>query len=282
MRKLLPIFLLFFAAGIFAQKTDKKKSDYAPVEIIKADGSKMTVLFKRISLPSLSTFKYFFGGEQNTNVKIDYKTSENGPLEKMNSKDIVRFKILDDDYAEKASFERLHIKVFDKNNVLKDTKQVMYLPLIYEGKINLYGEANFICQAAPGSNKVAKGTCEYAYSMFYLKNNQENFAVTPLDIKIFNKERSLDNFANAFKVAGKDCPEFTKYLNDLRVRVYDKEFQRKMRDDVIEYRKEVKKRSHEIEGNREDRTEYIGREMLKYEAQLYINIIKEYEKNCPY
>ncbi|KQT18236.1 hypothetical protein ASG31_05770 [Chryseobacterium sp. Leaf404] len=277
MKKIIPLLLLFIAVQITAQK----KSDYAPVEITKADGSKMTVLFKRITLPQLSSFKSFFGGEQNTNVKIEYKISEDGQKMTMNSKDIVGFKFLDKENDEIAAFERLSIRVFDKNNVLKDLKQVMYMPLVYEGKINVYGEANFICQASPGSNKIVKGTCEYAYSTFYLKNNQENFAVTPLDIKLFNRERSLDNFANAYKVAGKECPAFTKYLDDLRARVNDKAFTKKMREDMISYRKEVKKASHEIDGNREDRMEYIGRQLFLHEAQMYIDIVKEYEKNCP-
>ncbi|WP_312076144.1 hypothetical protein [Chryseobacterium sp.] len=281
MKNYITIVLLFCGAVAFAQKDNKKKSDYAPVEITKADGRKIKILVKRITVPTLSSFKYFFGGEQNTNVKIEYKTSENGSPEKMNSKDIVGFKTLDKDDDEITSYERLNIRVFDKNNVLKDTRQIMYLPLVYEGKINVYGEANFICQASPGTNKPIKGTCEYVYSTFYLKNNQENFAVTPLDIKLFNKERSLDNFANAYKVAGKDCPEFNKYLDDLRSRVYDKEFQKKMRDDIIAYRKEVKKSSHNIDGNREERMEYIGRKLFLHEAEMYINIVKEYEKNCP-
>lgn len=280
MKKILTLALLVSGLIVFGQKTNKKKSDYAPVEITKVDGSKMTVLFKRITLPTLSSFKYVFGGDQNTNVKIEYKTSENGSTEKMNSKDIVRFRFLDEDENEIAAYERLHLRVFDKNNVLKDTKQVMYMPLVYEGKINVYGEANFICQTAPGSNKVVKGTCEYAYSTFYLKNNQENFAVAPLDIKILNKERSIDNFMNAYKVAGKDCPEFTTYLNNVRAKVEDKDFTRKMRDEAISYRKEIKKNSRDLDLNKEERVEYVGRKLFLQEARFYINIVKEYEKSC--
>ena len=281
MKKILSLALLIFSITVFGQKNSKNKGVYAPVEITKSDGSKMTVFLKRITLPKLSNFKYVFGGNQNANVKIEYKTSENGSPEKMNSKDIVRFRFLDQDEEEIAAYERLHVKVFDKNNVLKDTKQVMYMPLVYEGKINVYGEANFLCQSSPNSNKIVPGTCEYAYSTFYLKNNQENFAVTPLDIKIFNKERTYDNFMNAYKAAGKECSEFTAYLNNLRSKVEDKEFTRKMRDEAISYRKEVKKNSRDLDLNKEERVDYVGRKLFLQEAQFYVNIVKEYEKNCP-
>lgn len=283
MKKYIVAILLFFTTIIYSQKTDKKNSEYAPVEITKSDGTKMRVLFKRVTLPGLSNFKQIFGGNQNTNVKIEYKTSENGSIEKMNSKDIVSLKFLDKNEDEVRAYERLSIRMFDRNNVLKDTKQVLYMPQVYDGKISIYGEANFICQnisRAP-SNRNNFINCEYAYSTFYLKNNDENFAVTPLDIKLFNVKRSYDNFVNAFKAAGKECPEFTKYLEAFRKKMDDKEFEKKIREDAISYRKEVKKKSRELDLSKEERLNYVGEKLFFYEAQFYIGIVKEYEKNCP-
>ncbi|CAD7815788.1 hypothetical protein CHRY9390_03038 [Chryseobacterium aquaeductus] len=282
MKKYLIVALVFFTAFAYSQKTEKNKDEYTPVEITKSNGSKMTVLFKRITLPRLSNFKEVFGGSQNTNVKIEYKTSENGTTEKINSKDIVMLKFLNKNHDEIAAYERLAIKQFDRNNQLKDTKQVLYMPQVYDGKISIYGEANFICQdvsRAPSNRNNNFINCEYAYSTFYLKNNAENFAVTPLDIKLFNMERSYDNFVNAFKAAGKDCPEFTKYLEAFREKMDDKEFAKKMKEDAISYRKEVKKKSRELDLSKEERLNYVGEKLFFYEAQFYIGIVKEYEKN---
>jgi len=281
-KKLFTAISLVVSIAVFSQKTDKNKSDYAPVEITKSDGSKMTVLFKRITLPSISTFKEVFGGNQNTNVKIEFKTSENGPTEKINSKDIVMLKILDKDQDEIIAFERLAIRQFDRNNVLKDIKQVLYMPQIYDGKISIYGEANFICQDTSPSRKKNNFTnCEYVHSTFYLKNNDKQFAVAPLDIKLFNTNRSFDNFVNAFKAAGKECSEFNTYLESFRRKMDDKQFQKKIKEDAISYRKEVKKKASELDLNKEGRLKYIGEKLFFYEAQFYIGIVKEYEKNCP-
>lgn len=280
MKKYLIVCVLFFAFSAFAQKSAQKKSEYAPIEITKTDGSKMNVLFKRMTMPGLSSFQEVFGGASNTNIKIEYKTSETGPVEKMNSKDIEKVKFLDQDYDEIGGFERLKIKEFDRNNVLQPTKKVIYMPQVYDGKISIYGEPVFICSTMSPNSKTVFG-CRYAYSTFYLKNNQENFAVTPLDIKVFNMSRSFDNFVNAFKAAGKDCPEFNAYLEAFRKKMEDKEFQKKMRDDITDYRKEVKKQAKDLDLNSREKEDYLAQKMFFYEAQLYIGIVKEYEKNCP-
>lgn len=281
MKKYLFVFSLLFTFSVYAQKSDIKKSEYAPIEITKTDGSKMNVLFKRITMPGLSNFQEMFGGASNTNIRIEYKTSETGPVEKMNSKDIEKIKFLDENNDEIGGYERLKIKEFDRNNVLQATKKVIYMPQVYDGKISIYGEPVFICSTMSPNSKAVFG-CRYAYSTFYLKNNQEKFAVTPLDIKIFNMSRSFDNFVNAFKAAGKDCPEFNAYLEAFRKKMEDKEFQRKMRDDITDYRKEVKKQAKDLDLNSREKEDYLARKMFFHEAQLYIGIVKEYEKNCPY
>lgn len=277
MSKYFSILLLFFVSLFYGQKQDK--NSYIPVEITKTDGVKMNVLVSKVQIPKISTFKDVLGGgDFNSKTKIEYKASESSPSEKITAKEISKIAYLDKDYDEALAFEKLKVKEFDRNGVLKDAKNDVFLSRIYDGKIGIYGHPNIICTK---NGQIGPYMCEYTYSIFYLKNNQENFAVMPLDINLFDLKRSFDNFVNAFKVAGKDCPEFAKYLESFRKKMEDRNFQKEMRKGMIDYKKQVVKEAKENKLDTGETLDYISRKMFEYEARLYLGIVKEYEKNCP-
>lgn len=271
------ILVFLFMGSLQAQKQDK--NSYTPVEITKNDGSKMNVLVSRIQIPRISTFTDLLGGADfNSNTKIEYKTSESSSSEKMATKDIAKIAYLDKDNDEAIAYEKLKVKEFDRNGDLKDAKNEVFLSQIYDGKIGLYGHPNVMCTK---NGQVGPYMCEYTYSTFYLKNNLENFAIMPLDINLFDVKRSFDNFVKAFKVAGKDCPEFTKYLDSFRKKMDDKNFQKEMRRGMIDYKKQMVKQAKENKLDRGEALDFVTHKMCVYEAKLYLGIVKEYEKNCP-
>jgi hypothetical protein len=282
MNKYLVGFCLLFINLLSAQDVSKKSKDqYTPIEITKKDGSIMNVFLYRMKTPRLSTFKEMLEGSGfNSRTKLEYKTSETSPIEKIEAKDIKRIKFLDKDNDEVFGYEKLKVKEFDKNGDLKDAKNEIFLSQVYDGKIGIYGYPNFICTPlTPRSN--SKVVCDYSYSIFYLKNNQENFVVMPLDINLFDINRSFDNFVNAFKVAGKECPEFSKYLDSFRKKMEDRSFQKEMRKNLIDFKKELKKQARANDLDEDETLDFITRKMFFYEANLYLGIVKEYEKNCP-
>lgn len=282
MKKYLICFSLLFLSLVGAQDASKNKKDqYVSVEITKKDGQIMNVLLYKMKVLKISTFKEILGGQSYyPRTKLEYKTSETSPVEKIDGKEIAGLKFLDKDNDEILRYEKLRVKEFDKNGVLKDTKKEIFLPQVYDGKIGIYGDPIIDCVNLSRMRN-SPLDCEYTYSVFYLKNNQENFAVMPLDINLFDINKSFDNFVNAFKVAGKECPEFSKYLEFFRKKMEDKSFQKEMRKDLIEYRKDLKKQARENHLNVVETLNFITRKMFFYEANLYIGIVKEYEKSCP-
>lgn len=277
MIKYFTIVLLVFVGSMQAQKQDK--NSYIPVEVTKNDGSKMSVFVNRIQIPRISTFKDLLGGADfNSNTKIEYKTSESSSSEKISAKDIAKIAYLDKDNDEAVVYEKLKVKEFDRNGELKELKNEVFLSQIYDGKIGVYGHPNILCTK---NGQIGPYMCEYTYSTFYLKNNQENFVIMPLDINLFDVKRSFDNFVKAFKVAGKDCSEFNKYLESFRKKMDDKNFQKEMRRGMIDYKKQMVKQAKENKLDRGEALDFVARKMFAYEAELYLGIVKEYEKNCP-
>ncbi len=277
MRLYFTFLLLLSMTFLYGQH--QKESAYIPVEITKTDGDRMNVLVSRVQIPKISTFKDVLGGgDVNTKTKIEFRTSESSPVEKIAAKEIAKIVYLDEDHKEAVSFEKLKIKEFDRNGVLKDADNDVFLSCIYDGKIGVYGHPNILCTK---NGQVGPYRCEYTYSTFYLKNNGENFAVMPLDINLFDVQRSFDNFVGAFKVAGKDCPAFEKYLASFRRKMEDRNFQKEMRKGITEYKKQVIKQAKDNDLDTGETLDYISRKMFEYEAALYLGIVKEYEKNCP-
>jgi len=93
---------------------------------------------------------------------------------------------------------------------------------------------------------------------------------------------SIENIVEAFRAVAGDCSSFDQYLNS-----FDKEMmQEKHLDKTLqkEYQEIYKTTLQEVKKDREQTKKLfyiVGDKIQNRQAEIYIGIIKEYEKNCP-
>jgi hypothetical protein len=93
---------------------------------------------------------------------------------------------------------------------------------------------------------------------------------------------SIENIVDAFRAIGGDCSSFNQYLNS-----FEKEMmQEKHLDKTLqkEYQEIYKTTLQEVKKDRVQAKKLfyiVGDKIQNRQAEIYIGIIKEYEKNCP-
>lgn len=241
---------------------------FVPVEITKSDGTKENVLLRDIYFPDSNSYMGIVKQSKNKSIfekeqKFEYKISENSPIQKISYNDIQKIKILNKNNDSILGFEKLNIKEVNRNGVVSDKNYDAILPILYEGKMNIYGYNYLICKNSISSD------CRYFTTVIYVKNNKSDFAVMPVDIdKIsgFNSGGMDDKFIQAFKYAGSDCAEFSKYIDDLNKQLKNSDFKKKIKQDFKDYYRNNRGNPNDI--------------MARYTLDFYKGIIGEYEKNC--
>lgn len=104
------------------------------------------------------------------------------------------------------------------NKVLKNYDA--FLPILYEGKINIYGYDYFIC--VNGSSG-----CSYNTTMLYIKNQADAIAYMPIDydrIGQFAWGSISKRFIAAFREVGRNCNNFQKYIDEIELLVKENGF----------------------------------------------------------
>lgn len=173
--------------------------------------------------------------------------------------------------------EKIKIKTVDKKGNLSGNTAETFEFLLYDGKIKLYGSNVFEC--------ISLNVCYYTHSDFYIKKSDDEFAVLAVKTKSqFNSKMgsSIANIVDAFRVVGKGCSPFNQYLD-----MFDKEMmQDKQLDKTLqkEYQEIYKSTEKELRKDREQFRKLfyvVANKIQSRQAEVYIGIIKEYEKNCP-
>jgi hypothetical protein len=258
-------FFTFIILSIFINA----QRSFVPVEITKSDGTTENVLLRDIYFPNTNSYMGIIKQSKNKSIfekeqKFEYKTSENSSIQKISYNDIQKIKVLDRNDDLILGFEKLNIKEVNRNGILSDKNYDAILPILYEGKMNIYGYNYLICSK---NNIISE--CRYFTTVIYVKNNKSDFAVMPVDIdKIsgFNSGGMDDKFIQAFKYAGSDCAEFLKYINDLDKQLKTSDFKKKIKQDFKDYYRNNSGNPNDI--------------MAKYTLDFYKGIVSEYEKNC--
>ena len=275
-KKLLIGLLCIISIRAYSQKQyygKKEMKDQPKVEFTLEDGSKINGLFVGYNYPN-GTYPGFF--DKDDIYSFEYKKTESSSSEKIGAKDVKIVKIFDD-YGDMVNMiERLDMKFVNKKGVANDKNNRSFQPLIYDGKIQIFGSNIQIC--------VQNSACNYAYSALYLRNKKDDFAIMPIDydkLSLLNVFSVYDKLVEALRYAGRDCQEFQKYMNLFEAKIKDKSFRKQLNATYKENKKLAIDEGKKNNLTYSETQELLGDKMLAFYIDLYGGVIKEYEKNCP-
>ncbi|WP_294241460.1 hypothetical protein [uncultured Chryseobacterium sp.] len=262
-------FVKFFSQPYYGKHNTK---DLPKADFILANGSTVTGFLVGFTYPN-GTYPSFFNKDDIYN--FIYKKTKTSKDEKFGADEVKTVKIYDEQDDVQSLIERLDMKYIDKNGQINDKRKRSFEPLLYDGKIRIYGSNLKICSGA---------VCNYVYSKLYIQNAKDDFAVMPVDFdKLGVFAGSLyDKMAEAFKYAGRDCPEFQKYMKSLEVKFEDKAFKKEMNAKFKDIRKKAYDEGKKQNLGHNGGQDLLGDYMLEAYVEFYGGIIREYEKNCAY
>ncbi|MFC6268787.1 hypothetical protein [Frigoriflavimonas asaccharolytica] len=265
---LLLMFVTF--SSVFAQKKD----EYRKAEIFMNDGTKLNILFVGYTYPNGN----FLSNFATSNVyKFEYKLTEDSKIEKVDAKDVQSLTIFDDSGDVTSKIYKLDLKAINTKGELVDKSRDSFQPILYDGKLQIYGSNIFACEGN------GKSLCRYAYSVFYIKNSKEQYGIMPVDfdrINLFNLGSIPEKMVEAFKYVGKDCPEFQQYLKVFEGKVVEKSYQKKMKEDYKNLYNKANEEAKKSGKSFGESQQLFGDYMLEYYLDFYKGIVMEYEKNC--
>lgn len=282
-KKIFSFVMLFVFMQIFlAQKKKRDVNTEVTVKIVKEDGNELTGKMSGIYFPDKDSYagmvaqSYTKYSIYSDNVQFKFKDDKTGITESISFNDLKKINVLDDFDDDIIGYEKLKIQQFDKDMNKMPKNYDAFLPILYEGKINIYGYDYFIC--VNGSSG-----CSYNTTMLYIKNQADAIAYMPIDydrIGQFAWGSISKRFIAAFREVGKNCNNFQKYIDEIELLVKENGFVKTIYGD---WKSEMK--NFRAEAKRQNlRGSAFTKEKQKLQHQLflqsYIGLIKEYEKNC--
>lgn len=274
--KLKLLLFLFCAVCIklFSQTYYGKQNikDLPKAEFLLANGSTVNAFFVDYKYPN-GTYPGFFDKDDIYN--FIYKKTKTSEDEKFGADEVKILKIYDEHDDVTSTIERLDMKYIDKDGKVNDKRKRSFQPLLYDGKIQIYGSNMKACSTA---------SCNYIYSQLYIRNAKDDFAVMPVDYdKMGLFAGSLyEKMVEAFRYAGRNCPEFQKYMDTFEAKVQDKEFKKMLNAKFKDIRKQAFDEGKKNKLGHNATQDLLGDYMFEAYLEFYGGIIKEYEKNCPY
>ncbi len=252
----------------------KKEKDFPRAVFVKNDGSEMNVLFVAYTYPTQPYLRFLKGTDI---LNFEYKLTPEGKTEKIKSDELQLVRFIDQYEDEILGLEKLTMKAVNENGKISEKSMVSWQPLLYDGKIKIYGSNSFMC-ASDGNQ------CTYSLSKFYMKNAKDDYAVMPIDydrLNLLNIWKADERFIEAFKLVGKNCENFNNYVDTVYGQFQDKAFRKKMTAEIKEARKRgfEEAKAEKLRFNASQ--ERVGLRVQEFYLNLYMGIIKEYEKNCP-
>ncbi|MCC2589826.1 hypothetical protein [Chryseobacterium sp. MFBS3-17] len=160
--------------------------------------------------------------------KFEYKLEPEGKLLKVDASELQKVKFLDEFEDERLGLERLKLKAVNDKGVVDDKAYNSWQPLLYDGKIKIYGSNLYSCSGS---------ICTFLFSKFYLRNEKDDFTVMPIDfdrLNLLNLGKMDEKRVEALRLVGKDCPEFSKYIDFFYDNLKnDKEFKKSLEETGI-------------------------------------------------
>lgn len=268
------------------------KRDFLPIEILMEDGSTKKGFAQDFTLPDVATFQ-FIGGNSEKSAHLDRKevkfksSKDDTNVQLVPVSDIKSLIYTNEDTKETFQLDKRIVKEINNDLEMESKGRVLMLPLMEKGPINLYGYRSMTCRANFGNN-VATGfdgnedTCQLMYVMIYLSKPDETVAVAPVDfsslspLALFNMKTLYKKFYKAYEIAGADCPEFLKKVDEARKNDYfsNKTFKENKKESDIERKALVKgkKGAEAARINMHYKTELY--------TKMYKKLIDDYKQTC--
>jgi hypothetical protein len=201
---------------------------------------------------------------------MSFKTTIDGSKKELSQNDLISVKVLNDE-GEYINWKLMELKTVNVDGKIINLNRKAWLPIYKEDKINIFSKSVYSQQ---GQSKP-----KYGFTMIYLNNPKDNFAINPIDynrINIFNIGKINDKLIFALKEVFKDCPEFLKKIEGDPDEVIDRYFknriQRKKDREVF--------RENSKDLSRKDRN-FLEIELKENTAvEPYLKLIDEYKVTC--
>jgi len=284
MKKIYLLLIFLFIISIKAQK-HRNENDFIPVEITRENGEVEKVLMKGIYFPKTKNFQGMVAQSNTkhsiypTDIVFEYKTSPETEVKKIAFSEVKKIKVKDKYEDEIVGYEKLKILELDSKMNLVHKNYVAMLPILYEGKINIYGYDHYLCY-----NK-SESSCSYNTTLLYLKRENDPYAIMPFDLDrvgILNFREVDERFVAGFRQAGGKCTNFSEYLDQLYKKLDTEGFYTTLRKGYPEYMKKIRETAKNDDLKGKEKKKFIVKAKHDFILNYYINIIGEYEKNCPY
>src|SRR5690606_20862916 len=229
-RILLGFILLGTLSSLSAQKSDKEI--YSRAVFTMNDGSEKPVLFYGYTYPTQSVYTYIEGSDIH---KFEYKLEAKSKVLKIDAKEVKMVKFLDEYEDEIRGLERLVLKAVNVKGEIVDKAYDSWQPLLYDGKIKVYGSTSYNC---------TNNACSYAHTSIYIRNAKDDFAVMPIDydrLNLFNMGKIDEKMVEAFRMVGGGCADFNIYLDSLQSKLRDRAFRKQYSQEWLAiFRKSMK------------------------------------------
>lgn len=251
------------------------KKEFISSEIVLNNGDIVLGFIKDFTLPKTIEVRgltYDFNSIESKlyldRTKFKFKKEINGTVENLDLADIKSIKLMADDTIK---YEKLKLKTINSNSDVVDLEREVMIPLIKEGKINLYGLKVFECSNAYD--------CFLMYILVYIKKPNDEFAYIPIDfnrINIFNFGKADDKFFKVFEEVGNDCPEFLVSLKKMKTTAIDKN---EIKNEYARFEKEKKEKLKQVK-NKEEKRKLAEQLDDAYFLKGYLLLIDEYTSKC--
>ncbi len=268
-RILLGFVLIGTQSSLSAQKSDREI--YSRAVFTMNDGSKKPVLFYRYTYPTQSLYTYIEGSDIHN---FEYKLEAESKILKINAEEVKKVRFMDEYEDEILGLERLQLKAVNIKGEIVDKAYDSWQPLLYDGKIKIYGSTSYNC---------TNNACSYANTRIYIRNAKDDFAIMPIDydrLNLFNMGKVDEKMVEAFRMVGGGCADFNIYLETLQNKLRDREFRKQYSQEWLAiFRKSIKEGRARRKG-KATTNNTIAENMMEFYMKMYTGIVFEYEKNC--
>lgn len=281
------IYYLGVALLIFSSfNAQKKKTDaeFIPVEITKENGETENVLLRGVYSPKHQSYAGVIGQSYKPNSfypmnvyfqykrieDIDEESDKKPEIKTITFNDLKKIRVLDYQQDDIVGYEKLKIIEFDSDMKPRHKNYEVLAPIIYEGKINMYGFDLYINNY-------------YMSTLIYLKKDGDPYAVMPVDYdrnSILKMKASSDRFIASLRQIGGKCSPFSNYIDELEKKFEKESITKEMARGAWEYSKKVRKENKESDVPLSKRTKQLDKGNHDYAVNYIQDVIDAYEKNC--
>lgn len=242
------------------------------------DGTKKTGLVEMIlkdktyDFDGFSSWMKVLGLDQKA---LKFKTNEDARAEDV-SIDLIREAVLEEN-GRMVTYRTIFLKTLNAHGALKDKKKKIFLPLIREGKVNIYG---FSYRYSSTDNSGMHSRIEVVdETLYFFQKPGDDFAFDYYDVGLTDLLYLRERLAKPLQYLFSDCPELVAEIQTHFIESKDL-----AKDD----KKKLKEQSEAFYASIDRQYEALTPEMRadlmihhKYNYPIFDGYIETYETKCP-